>query len=72
MISKFQYDTVRKLLGSGVSNYVQIRQQVGLTNDELYDILEHFDYYQNKFDEEERLAKVEQLKQEKKPWWKRK
>lgn len=72
MVSKFQFETVKSLLASGITNYVQIRQQVGLTNNELYDILEHFDYYQNKFDEEERLAKVKRLEEEKKPWWKRK
>lgn len=73
MITKFQFRSVEKLVDSGVSNYVQIRQQVGLTSDELDDILENLDYYKKKFDEEDRLAEIARLKGEKKlPWWKRK
>ena len=73
MPSKFQYDTVIKLLASGVTNYVQIRQQAGLTSDELDDILENRDYYSNYFAMQEQQAKLEKLKQEKKkPWWKKK
>ena len=72
MITKFQFRSVEKLVDSGVYNYVQIRQQVGLTADDLDDIIENMDYYKKKFDEEDRLAKIERLKNEKKPWWKRK
>jgi hypothetical protein len=72
MITKFQFRSVEKLVDSGVSNYVQIRQQVGLTSDELDDIIENLEYYKKKFDEEDRLAEIERLKSEKKPWWKRK
>ena len=71
MITKFQFRSVEKLIDSGVYNYVQIRQQVGLTSDELDDILENLEYYKKKFDEEDRLAEIERLKSEKKPWWKR-
>lgn len=71
MVTKFQFRSVEKLVDSGVSNYVQIRQQVGLTSDELDDIIENLDYYKKKFDEEDRLAEIERLKSEKKPWWKR-
>ena len=72
MITKFQFRSVEKLVDSGVYNYVQIRQQVGLTSDELDDILENLEYYKKKFDEEDRIAEIERLKSEKKPWWKRK
>ena len=73
MISKFQFRTVEELVDSGVYNYVQIRQQAGLTSDELDDILENLDYYKKKFAEEDRLATEARLKSEKKkPWWKRK
>lgn len=72
MVTKFQFRSVEKLVDSGVSNYVQIRQQVGLTSDELDDILENLEYYKKKFDEEDRLSEIERLKSEKKPWWKRK
>ena len=71
MITKFQFRSVEKLVDSGVYNYVQIRQQVGLTAEELDDILENLDHYKQKFDEEDRLEALAKLKQEKKPWWKR-
>ena len=72
MITKFQFRSVEKLIDSGVYNYVQIRQQVGLTAEELDDILENIDHYKHKFDEEDRIAEIEKLRHEKKPWWKRK
>lgn len=73
MITKFQFRSVEKLVDSGVYNYVQIRQQVGLTSDELDDIIENLDYYKKKFDEEDRIAEIEKLKGDKKlPWWKKK
>ena len=71
MITKHQFETVSKLIDSGVSNYVTIRQQAGLTSDELDDILENVDYYNKKFAEEDRIRKEEELRQtKKKPWWK--
>lgn len=73
MITKFQFRSVEKLVDSGVYNYVQLRQQVGLTSDELDDILDNLEYYKKKFDEEDKLAEAERLTAEKKkPWWKRK
>ena len=73
MITKFQFRSVEKLVDKGVYNYVQLRQQVGLTSSELDDILENLEYYKKKFDDEDRLAEEERLKNEKKkPWWKRK
>ena len=71
MISKFQFETVEKLIDSGVNNYVQIRQQAGLTSDELDDILENVEYYTKKFAEEDRLRKEQELKTQKKHWWQR-
>ena len=72
MPSKFQFESIRKLLAAGVTNYVQLRQQVGLTSDELDDILEHMQYYTEYFAEQERLEKEAELKQQKKkPWWKK-
>jgi len=73
MITKFQFRSVEKLIDAGVYNYIQIRQQVGLTAEDLDDILENLDYYKKKFDEEDRLAEIAKLKGEKKlPWWKKK
>ena len=72
MISKNQFESVKQLLSSGVNNYVFIRQQAGLTSDELDDILENLDYYTKKFADEDRQAEIAKLKNEKKkPWWKR-
>ena len=71
MPSKFQFESVVKLIASGVTNYVQIRQQVGLTSDELDDILEHMNYYTNYFAAQEQKEKLDRLKQTptKKHWW---
>lgn len=70
MISKFQFESVMKLLSAGVTNYVQLRQQVGLTSDELDDILENIADYKKKFEEEDRLAEIAKLQQtKKKHWW---
>ena len=72
MVTKFQFRSVEKLIDSGVYNYVQIRQQVGLTAEELDDILENLEYYKKKFDDEDRRETEARLKGEKKqPWWKR-
>lgn len=72
MPTRFQFETVMKLLSSGVNNYVHIRQQAGLTSNELDDILEHVSEYKQRFAEEDRLAELQRLNSEKKPWWKRK
>lgn len=72
MPTKFQFDSVCKLLASGVNNYVQIRQQVGLTSDELDDILDNIDYYKKYFADQEQQEKRAKLQQErKKPWWRK-
>ncbi|MBE7072946.1 MAG: hypothetical protein E7383_09415 [Ruminococcaceae bacterium] len=74
MISKHQFKQVSKLVDSGVTNYVQIRQQVGLTSDQLNDILENVEYYNEYFAEQERKEQ-ERLAEEskkKKHWWQKK
>ena len=74
MISKNQFETVTKLLSIGVGNYVSIRQQAGLTAEELDDILENLEHYSKKFAEEDRIRKQQELQNssnKKKPWWKR-
>lgn len=71
MPSRFQFETVMKLLSAGINNYVQIRQQAGLTSDELDDILAHIPEYKKKYEEEDRKAAEAKLKSEKKPWWRR-
>jgi hypothetical protein len=71
MVTKFQFEQVSKLVDSGVTNYVQIRQQVGLTSDQLNDILENVEYYNQYFAEQDRLEQ-ERLAEEarkKKHWW---
>lgn len=71
MVSKHQFESVSKLFASGVDNYVQIRQSVGLTSTELDDIIANFDYYQTYFAEQDKLLKQreEAEKAKKKRWW---
>jgi hypothetical protein len=70
MITKHQFESVRKLFSNGVNNYVQIRQQVGLTSNELDDIIANFDYYQTYFEEQEKLLKLREAENtKKKHWW---
>ena len=72
MISKFQFDTICQLLNEGITNYVQLRQHVGLTSDELYEILNNFDYYSRHFEEQDRLAKIKaENSAKKKHWWRK-
>lgn len=72
MPSRFQFESVCKLLASGVNNYVQIRQQVGLTSDELDDIIDNMAYYKKHFAEQDQQKKIEDMqKEKKKPWWKK-
>lgn len=71
MVSRFQFEAVEKLVDSGVTNYVQIRQQVGLTSSELDDILNNVEYYHKMFAEQDRLEKLRELDEakRKKHWW---
>ena len=71
MITKFQFESVMKLVASGVTDYVQVRQKAGLTAEELDDIIRNKDYYSNFFAEEERLRKLRESKEKKKPWWRK-
>lgn len=71
MITKFQFESVMKLVSSGVTDYVQVRQKVGLTAEELDDIIRNKDYYSKFFAEQERLRKLRESKEKKKPWWRK-
>ena len=72
MVSRNQFETVTKLIASGVNNYVAIRQQAGLTSDELDDILDNMHKYKKHFEELDRLRQEEELKKnQKKHWWQR-
>lgn len=71
MVTKFQFESVMKLVASGVTDYVQVRQKVGLTAEELDDIIRNKDYYSNYFTEQDRLRKIRELNEKKKPWWKK-
>ena len=68
MITNFQFKAVNELLARGVTDYIQIRQQVGLTSDELDEVIENFDYYRKYFDEQDRLKKLNDAPK-KKHWW---
>ena len=70
MITKFQFKAVNELLAKGVTNYIQIRQQVGLTSDELDDVIANYDYYQRYFEELDRMEKLKDTPK-KKHWWQR-
>ena len=73
MPTKFQFQTVTRLIAEGVTNYIQIRQQAGLTAEELDDLLDHMDYYAKYFadkDRQEALDRFNRINQ-KKSWWKR-
>lgn len=74
MPTKFQFDSVMSLLASGVKNYVTIRQQVGLTAEELDDIIENVDFYVKYFADQERAETLKKLNEEpkKKKWWQKK
>ena len=68
MVTKFQFQAVSELLVNGVTNYIQIRQQVGLTSDELDDVIANYDYYKRYFEEQEKLEKLKEVPK-KKHWW---
>jgi hypothetical protein len=60
-----------ELIASGVTDYVQVRQKVGLTAEELDDIIRNRDYYSNYFAEQDRLQELRESKEKKKPWWRK-
>lgn len=69
MVTRFQFETAIQLIDSGITSYVQIRQQVGLTSDELDDIINNREFYTRKFAVQDKIEEQKQAK--KKPWWKR-
>lgn len=70
-ITKFQFRSVEELLNQGIDDYVLLRQKVGLTAEQLDDILENRDYYKNKFNQEEWNQKMQENLPKKKHWWQR-
>ena len=68
MITEFQFRSVEKLIDEGVTDYVQIRQRVGLTSQQLDDIIENAEYYQRYFDEQDKL-RARRAPEKKKHWW---
>lgn len=63
-ISRFQFETIKEKLEAGEMNWVNLRQSCGLTSDELQDIIDNFEEYQEKFSKPE-------PEQKKKHWWQR-
>lgn len=63
-ITRFQFETIKEQLEAGNQNWVDLRMSCGLTSEELQDILDNFEYYQEKFKPQEKEAP------KKKPWWK--
>jgi hypothetical protein len=70
VVTKFQFETVYKLLEGGADNYVQIRQQAGLTSAELDEIMNNLEYYKDYFERQDKFAKTNE-KPVKKHWWQR-
>lgn len=68
-ITKFQFRSVDELLNQGIDDYVLLRQKVGLTAEQLDDILANRDYYKNKFNQEEWNQKMQANLPKKKHWW---
>ena len=70
-ITKFQFRSVEELLNRGIDDYVLLRQKVGLTSEQLDDILKNREYYRDKFDREEWNQKMQENLPKKKHWWQR-
>lgn len=70
-ITKFQFRSVEELLNQGIDDYVLLRQKVGLTSEQLDDILKNREYYRDKFDREEWNQKMQENLPKKKHWWQR-
>ncbi len=68
MITEFQFRSFEKLINDGVTDYVQIRQRVGLTSQQLDDIIENIEYYQRYFDEQDKMKQLREPTK-KKRWW---
>lgn len=65
-ITKFQFETIKAQLEAGNENWLDLRRSCGLTNDELLEIVNNFDYYEKKFRD---YSPKEPVKEDK-PWWK--
>ena len=70
-ITKFQFKSVDELLNQGIDDYVLLRQKVGLTAEQLDDILENREYYRDKFTREDWNQKMQENLPKKKHWWQR-
>jgi hypothetical protein len=70
-ITKFQFKSVDELLNQGIDDYVLLRQKVGLTAEQLDDILENREYYRDKFNQEDWNQKMQESLPKKKHWWQR-
>lgn len=70
-ITKFQFKSVDELLNQGIDDYVLLRQKVGLTAEQLDDILENREYYRDKFNREDWNRKMQENLPKKKHWWQR-
>lgn len=70
-ITKFQFKSVDELLNQGIDDYVLLRQKVGLTAEQLDDILANRDYYRDKFNQEDWNQKMQDNLPKKKHWWQR-
>lgn len=71
MITKFQFKSVDELLNTGIDDYVLLRQKVGLTAEQLDDILANREYYRDKFNQDEWNQKMQENLPKKKHWWQR-
>lgn len=71
MITKFQFRSVEELLNQGIDDYVLLRQKVGLTAEQLDDILANREYYKDKFNREDWNQKMQENLPKKKHWWQR-
>jgi hypothetical protein len=71
MITKFQFRSVEELLNNGIDDYVLIRQKVGLTAEQLDEILKNREYYRDKFNREDWNRKMQENLPKKKFWWQR-
>lgn len=71
MITKFQFKSVDELLNQGIDDYVLLRQKVGLTAEQLDEILKNLEYYRDKFNQEDWNQKMQENLPKKKHWWQR-
>lgn len=68
-ITKFQFRSVEELLNQGIDDYVLLRQKVGLTSEQLDEILKNREYYRDKFNQDDWNQKMQENLPKKKHWW---